>query len=264
MGFNLTGKVVGITGSAGGIGKSLAEGFAKEGCKLILCDVNEELLTKTKAELEANGTEVFAAKTDVSEEAQITKLIDDAAAHYGKIDIWISNAGIIYPKDIIDLTGDEWDRVFRINVKSQFLAGKAVFPHMKKSGGGVILNAASWTSIIPSANVSAYSASKAASLSLTRTMAGEFAPYNIRVCAYTPGFIMTEMTAKGGQYANTDAMVAPVALHRGGKPEDLVGPVLFLASEYASYMTGVTVEVSGGKLCVQNASYSWNKLAESK
>ncbi len=260
MAFNLEGKVVGVTGSAQGIGKAVAKGFVEEGCKLILCDMNSERLQKTKEEFEAMGAEVFTGVVDVSQAEPLKEFIDTAANHFGKIDVWVSNAGVTKPNDLIDVTPEEWDRGFAINTKSVFLCAKYVFPHMKKNGGGVIINAASWTSIIPSANIGVYSATKAANLSLTRTLAGEFAPYNIRVCAYTPGYMLTEMNTQG-QYANVAQHTRPIAMQRGGKAEDMAGPIMFLASDYASYITGVTLEVSGGKFCVQNPWYAWDKKA---
>lgn len=261
MSFNMTGKVVGVTGSAQGLGKAIAKRFLDEGCKLILCDMNPVRLEETKKEFEKLGAEVFTGAVDVSQPEPLKDLIDRAAAHYGKIDVWVNNAGVTGANDLLDVTPEEWDRVFAINTKSVFLGAKYVFPHMKANGGGVIINAASFTSIIPSANIGVYSATKSANLSLTRTLAGEFAPYNIRVCAYTPGYMLTEMNTTG-EYANKEKHIRPIALQRGGEAEDLAGPVVFLASDYASYITGVTIEVSGGKLCVQNAWYPWEKARE--
>ena len=262
MAFNLQGKVVGVTGSARGIGKAVAKGFVEEGCKLILCDVNAEALAQTKEEFEKMGAQVYTGIVDVSKEEQIKEFLDAAAKHFGGIDIWVNNAGICQANDMMDVSVEEWDRHFNINTRSIFLCSKHLLAHMKDKGG-VIINAASWTSILPSANAGVYSATKAANLSLTKTFAAEFAPYNIRVCAYTPGFIITDMTMQSdSQYSDIKKTTRSVAMNRGGYPEDLVGPIVFLASEYASYITGVTLEVSGGKYCVQNPWYMWEKLGK--
>jgi NAD(P)-dependent dehydrogenase (short-subunit alcohol dehydrogenase family) len=194
---------------------------------------------------------------DVSKESDIIRIIDNGAQHYGKLDVWINNAGITAFRDLLEVTAEEIGQGLRHQRPGRILGAKHAFKHLKEKGG-VIINAASFTSLMPSANAGTYSSSKAAVLSLTKTLAAEFAPYNIRVSCYIPGYIATEMTTKG-VYANTEAMVQPIALHRPGKPTDLVGPVLFMASDYAAYMTGNYMEVSGGKFCVQNASYAWNK-----
>lgn len=256
MELGLNGKVVGVTGSAGGIGKSIAERFAAEGCRVMICDVNEGLLRQTEREFLEKGCEVYAAKVDVTKADEVKAFIEEGCRRFGPLGVWVNNAGIYPQKQLTDMTPDEWDRLFGINVKSVFLCTCAAAQRMKQSGGGVIINAASFAALVPSAGSGGYAATKAAVLSMTRTFAAELAPHGIRVNAYIPGVIATDMTREVIQ-SKRDSLLGQIALHRLGAPEDVANAVVFLASEAAAYITGTYLEVSGGKLCVQNPDSCW-------
>ena len=154
------------------------------------------------------------------------------------------------------MSEDTWDSQITVNLKSVYLCSRQAAMIMKEQGGGVIANASSFSAVIPSIGMSAYSAAKAAVVNLTRTMAGEFAPYNIRVFGYIPGVIETRLTRDMREH-NLEGLVGSIALHRCGKPEEVARIVVFLCSEAASYFTGGLIEISGGKYCVQNAEAMW-------
>ena len=263
MDFDLKGKTVGITGAARGIGKAVAIGYAKAGCNLIICDIDRQTLTATAAELEALGVKVYADTADVSSAESLNSFIPKAAAYFdGTIDIWYNHAGIGGGGCPLEESSEaDWDRTFSVNTKSVFLGTNAVIPFMKKRGG-VILNACSFTALIPTAGVGIYAASKAAIVSLCKTYAAELAPYNIRVVGYIPGYIATELVKGNSTYANAEKMTRPIAMQRPGTAEDLVAPLMFLSSEGAAYITGCCLEIAGGKLCVQNADFMWERLHE--
>ena len=263
MAFDYSGKVVGITGAASkvGIGFAIAKKFLESGAKVFICDLNGEALEGAREELASYG-EVLAYALDVSDEDAVEDMFAKAVKAWGKIDIFINNAGI-YPQCIVcDMTVAQWETVMNVNLKSVFLCAREAYRYMKEQGG-VIINAASYAAVIASAGSGAYAASKSAVYSLTKTLAAELAPYGIRVNGFIPGVIKTGMT-QGVVEQKGDELVGAIALHRLGAPVDVANAVLFLASEEASYLTGTFIEVSGGKLCVQNPDFPWKKAKEEK
>lgn len=256
--------MVGITGAVRGIGKEIAVGFAKEKANLIICDLDAAQVDATKAELESYGVKVFGGVLDVSDKNAAEEFAKKAAAAFdGRIDVWVNNAGIGASVGLLECPEALWDKVFAVNTKAIYICTNAVVPYMKEHGG-VIINACSFTTLLPTAGNAIYSATKAANLSLCKTYAAELAPYHIRVVGYIPGVIMTDIfkSDKGGAYADKEALLRSIAMKRLGTPADMVGPILFVASDQAAYMTGCAIEVAGGKFCVQNPDYMWNKLAQ--
>jgi len=191
----------------------------------------------------------------VSREEDIRALFDQAAADFGQIDVFINNAGIYPQVALMDMTADYWDKVMAINLRSVLLCAQNFYRYNKERGG-VLLNASSYAALIGSAGSAAYAASKAAVHSLTKTLAAELAPYGIRVSGFVPGVIATDMTA-GVVDSRGDQLLSQIAWHRLGTPEDVAKAVVFLGSDAADYMTGAFVEISGGKLCVQNPDYGF-------
>ena len=164
--------------------------------------------------------------------------------------IWISNAGYMPFALNKDVDDELWDKIINTNLKSVYNGGKIAYEKMRKNGG-VLINASSFASVIPSVGYGAYAAAKAGVTSLTRTLAAELAPYNIRVVGYIPGVIDTNLT-KENLRVNGEKLYEPLAIRRFGQPEDVAGTIAFLASEAASYITGCCIEVTGGKYSVQN------------
>lgn len=258
MAFDFQGKVVGVTGAGGteGIGFAIAKKFLESGAQVFICDIHAEALSAAKEALKPFGN-VHTFQADVSKEADVKQMFAKAHETCGKIDVFVSNAGIYPQKQICDMTQEQWDTVMNVNLKSVFLCAKEAFAHMKDRGG-VLIHAASYASLLASAGSGAYGASKAAVYSLTKTLAAELAPYHIRVNGFIPGVIATGMT-KGVIGEKREELENAIALHRLGEPADVANAVTFLASDEASYLTGTFIEISGGKLCVQNPHMPWNR-----
>lgn len=255
--LDISGKVIGITGAAQGIGREIAESLAQEGCKIALCDVDETKLKIASSELEEQGASVFADCCDISDEADVRRFVDAAAKHFGRIDGWINNAGVGFPSDLMEMPSAKWDKLFAINTRAILVSSQALFPYLKESRG-TIINAASWGGIMPRTELGAYGASKAAVINLTRTLAAELAPYEIRVVAYAPGIVVTPMTEKDVA-ARPESFLSSISMKRPGTPKDLANLIVFLLSDAASYITGTTIDISGGKYAVQNAMLPWEK-----
>ncbi|MDR3588782.1 MAG: SDR family NAD(P)-dependent oxidoreductase [Negativicutes bacterium] len=256
MDLGLKNKSVLITGGATGIGRACALAFLKEGCRVSLCGRTKAKVDAAVQDFKNQGYDVFGGAVDAAKSEEITAFAAAVAKEHGGIDVWLNNAGIYPQRSLLAMTEDEWDETVRINLKSVFLGTRIATDNMRRQGGGVIINASSFAAVIPSAGSCAYAATKAAIGSLTRTSAAELAPYNIRVVAYIPGMIRTEMT-EAILVDRSKVLAEQAALNRLGEAEDLAGPIVFLASQQAAFITGVSVEISGGKFCVQNPMYAW-------
>ena len=256
MDLQLTGKVVVITGGAAGIGAACAAAFLQEGCQVAICGRSQEKLDAFKARIVAAGYELFGCVADVANQQALEEFAQQVYAKYGRIDIWVNNAGISHKTKLLEMAATDWDKVMDINLKSVFLGAQVAARYMRKGEGGVILNASSYAAVIPSAGGGAYAASKAAVSSLTRTLAAELAPYNIRVNGYIPGVIATQMNSKR-LAEQPGATLGQIALNRAGDAKEVAAGLVFLASGAASYITGTDLEISGGKFAVQIPGEPW-------
>jgi len=259
MSFDFKGKVVGVTGAASikGIGFAIAKKFLESGAEVFICDLNNIALEEATAQLLPYG-KVNSYVLDVANEAAVVEVFSKVYEDFGKLDIFVNNAGIYPQCPICEMDVKQWDLTMNVNVRSVFLCAREAFKYMKATGG-VIINAASYAALMGSAGSGAYAASKSAVYSLTKTLAAELAPFDIRVNGFIPGVIETGMT-QGVIDSKKDELVQAIALHRLGQPMDVANAVAFLASEEASYLTGTFIEISGGKLCVQNPDLPWKKL----
>ena len=259
MDLGYQGKVVGVSGAASphGIGFAIARRMLQEGAKVFICDLKQETVDEAVALLGEFGI-VRGYACDVSSEEAVDTMFSNAMADFGQVDVFVSNAGIYPTVPLMEMSVKLWDTVMGVNLRSVFLCAKAAYRCMKEKGG-VIINAASFAALIPSAGSGAYAASKAAIHSLTKSLAAELAPFNIRVNDFIPGVIHTPMNDKI-LTANGDKLAEQMALRRLGKPDDVAKAVVFLASDAADYLTGTQIEISGGKLCVQNPDYGWKNL----
>lgn len=252
MDLDLAGKVVVITGAASGIGRVLAESFARSGATVAALDISEVQLAVFAADFRERGWPCGEYLCDVRDADAVTHVMDQVASRFGRIDVLVNNAGINAEGLVSELDVELWDRCFAVNVRGTFNTCKAVLPHMKSQRSGRIINAASFAAIVPSVGASAYAASKAAVVQFTRTLAGEVGPWNITANSYAPGMVPTAMNgfaelSEEDQSAKLDML----ALRRWGTPEDVANLVLFLASDLASYITGTLMDVSGGKFSTQ-------------
>jgi 3-oxoacyl-[acyl-carrier protein] reductase len=246
--MRLRDKVAVVTGAAQGFGYAIAETYAREGAKVACLDIQGEA-AKTAAAKIGNGA--FGVACDVSNGADVDAAFAKVVAALGPIDIVVNNAGTTYRnKPVMEVTEEEFDRLFAVNVKSLFLTTRAVVPQMRAKGGGVIINIGSTAGIRPRPGLTWYNASKGAVNLGSKAMAVELAPDNIRVCAVAP---VAGETPLLGHFMGEDtpekraAFKATVPLGRLSTPQDIADACLFLASDEAKFLTGVVLEVDGGR-----------------
>ncbi len=242
-----TARVVLITGAGQGIGAAIARRFAADGERLALVDVNAEQLGAFAAELEQTGCEVLPIVADITDKARVGGLVAEVLERFGRLDVLVNNAGIIRDGFISKLSEEDWDQVLNVNLKGAFLCCQAVFPTMKERQYGKIVNIVSraWLGNIGQAN---YSASKGGLVSLTRTLALEFARFQINVNAVAPGLIDTPMTRGMPEEARA-RLIRMQPTGKMGKVENVAAAVAFLASDDAEFITGQVLHVDGGKSC---------------
>lgn len=244
---DFAGKVVVITGAAGGLGKAFAEGFAGQGASVVVADVDLQGAKKTTLELTAKGASSLAVGVDVTDKSSTDALFEAAMAEFGRVDVLINNAAIyatLKRAPFDEIEPDDWDKVMQVNVKGTWLCSAAASKNMQD--GGRIINIASATVFSGSPLWMHYVASKSAVIGMTRVMARELGSRSITVNAIAPGFTLTD--ASLGLIDNAETYgVDRGAIKRPSKPEDIVGTAVFLASENAAYITGQTLVVDGGK-----------------
>lgn len=263
MDLNLQGKVVVVTAGGAGIGKAIAKEFAKEGCKIAICGRTAETLEATKKEFENDGYEMFTKTADAGDYEAVQSFADAVFAHFGRIDVWINNAGRQSYSFIIDTDPAVWKDVMRVNLDSVFWGIKVAGSYMKKSGG-VILNTSSFGGKLSTARRAPYFASKNGVNALTKIAAAELAPYNVRVNAVAPGSVESPMLWNSRPPEETRKALARISMQRACSPEEVAKVYVFLASDAASYITGTVVDVDGGKVIVQDPEAPWEAAREDK
>lgn len=243
--FNLTDKVVVITGAAGGLGKAFALAFAEQGAKIAVCDKNIQGAIETANEIKG----AIAIEVDVANEQSTQVMAQQVMDAFGRIDVLINNAAIyatIQRKPFFEITEAEWDLVMNVNLKGVWMVSKAIFPFMKNNGSGKIINISSATVMSGSPNWSHYVASKGGVIGFTRSMAKELGDFQINVNTIAPGFTLTEASLALMENANKYG-VDRGAIKRPSSAEDIVGTALYLASSASDFVTGQTIVVDGGK-----------------
>lgn len=243
------GKSVLITGAAGGIGRALCVGFAAQGYEVIASDIPAMTsgLHRTCELVEANGSKGHLTTGDVTSKDDCDRMVSEAISWAGNVDVLVNCAGILHAMRLEDLSGAEWDAHIAVNSRSVLFMTQAVLPHMRKRHYGRIINIASLAARQGIPTEGHYAASKAAVVTLTRVFAQELGEDGINVNAICPGIIMTEMAMNKLDGADqVKAWEQMTALKRLGKPEDVVGPACFLASEQSDFVTGQALNVCGG------------------
>ncbi|MEK8130825.1 glucose 1-dehydrogenase [Paenibacillus filicis] len=249
----LAGKVAIITGAAGGQGAAEARLFVKEGAKVIATDLQLELLQKTVADIhEEYGEHAIAVQHNVTSEADWKLVIEQAISHFGKIDILVNNAGILgkLSGDVEEYTLDEWNNMINVNATSQFLGMKAVIGEMKKNKSGSIINISSIAGLVGRQGGVHYQASKGAIRILTKSVAADAAAHGVRVNSVHPGTVASPMSNAILAADTQNLSAARIPLGRVAVPEEIAYPVLFLASDESSYITGAEIVVDGGETSV--------------
>jgi glucose 1-dehydrogenase len=244
--MRLAQKVAIVTGATQGIGLACSQRLVAEGARVMLVDIKPEGVSA--AEALGDATRFFAA--DVSQKADVDAMVAATMEAFGRIDILVNNAGVTHAADFLDLAEDDFDRVIRINLKSMFLCGQAAAREMVKQGSGCIINMSSVNAELAIPNQVPYVVSKGGINQLTKVMALNLAPHGIRVNGIGPGTILTEL-AKKAVLASPEArhtILSRTPMGRCGEPEEVASVVAFMASDDASYMTGQTMYVDGGRL----------------
>jgi len=239
-----------VTGAGRGMGRAVALGLAAEGANVVVAEMDEPSAKEVVEEIQKAGTGALPVKVDISSVADVRRLFEATVKEFGGVDILVNNAGIGIAKPLVDYTEEDWDRQLGVNLKGMFFATQEAARLMIPKRRGKIVNFASTAAFVSSSTPeTAYDISKGGVRQLTISVAAELAPHNINVNAVAPGTIMTDLTLR---VLNTEEKMArasaKIPLGRLGKPEDMVGPVLFLCSDEAAYVTGHVLVVDGGWL----------------
>ena len=249
--MQLADKVPVITGSGSGFGEGIAKACAREGASVVVSDINEEGGQRVAGEISASGGTVSFCKANVADGGETQALVEHARSAFGRLDVLVNNAGIGHKRmPMTEFSEDELDRIFAVNVKGIYHTANAAIPVMREAGGGVIINIASTGAVSPRPGLTWYNTSKGAVTTLTKSMAIELAPDKIRVNALNPGAGDTPLlpTFLGEDTPeNREAFRATIPLGRLSTPADVAAGVVFLASDAAALITGVCLEIDGGR-----------------
>jgi NAD(P)-dependent dehydrogenase (short-subunit alcohol dehydrogenase family) len=245
--MKLKGKVALVTGGAKGIGEAYSIGLAKEGARVVIADTDEEAGSSVAQAIDKEGASAHFVKTDVGRREDAERMVGEAVSKFGTVDILVNNAGILYTAPVLETTEEMWDRLLAVNVKGLFFCAAAAAREMIKHKSGKIINISSIAAIGGQAGLCAYSSTKGAVLPITRVFALELAAHNVQVNAVLPGTTDTGMAkAAMADPAWTKQIMEGIPMKRLGRTKDLLGAVLFFASEDSDYCTGQTLIVDGG------------------
>ena len=243
--FDMTGRVVLVTGGTRGIGRALAEGYVAAGAKVVVASRKAEACRETEQHLRAQGGEAIGVPTHLGDLEALERLVERAVEAFGGIDVVVNNAATALAQPVGEYTAEAWAKSLDVNLRGPVFLAQAALPHLKKSRHAAILNVLSGAAFLFSSRVSLYGIGKAGLMSSTRSMAAELAPFGIRVNALSPGTTETDMVL-----ANTAeqqaAMTAIQIMPRMAHPDEMVGPALMLTSDAGSFITGHVVFVDGG------------------
>ena len=248
-----------VTGGSTGIGRALALAYLAEGCKVVVSARTQARLDAFMEECQSKGfSQARAVNMDASTVEGNQLLLEKTLEAFGGLDIWINNAGVSMKRTMLmDVSLTDWDYIMNVNLRGVLIASQVAGNYMKEHGGGVIANSSSFAVRVPTAGSGTYAVSKAGVSTLSQIMAAELAPYNIRVFSFIPGMIETDMT-KARLSADRKREESLTAMRRVGTPEEVANVVLMMTSGKAGYLTGTAIEISGGRLCVQNPQVVWN------
>lgn len=253
--FSLEGKIALVTGGTYGIGLSMAKALGRAGATIIFNARRKEMISEAEKEYKSEGLTAYGYQCDVTQEAEVQAMVADVAKKYGDIDILVNNAGIIKRVPTLDMSVEDFKEVIDIDLVGPFIVSKAVAPGMIKKGSGKIINICSMMSELGRETVAAYAAAKGGLKMLTKNMACDWAEHNIQVNGIGPGYIATPQTAPlrekqadGSPHPFDSFIISKTPAARWGTPEDLEGPVVFLASKASDFVNGHILYVDGGIL----------------
>ena len=248
--FSLNGKVILLTGAAGGIGEVFARGLAAAGGAVVMCDINIQRCEEVASEINREGKSAKAYELDIANNASIKKCVAEVLVDFGKIDVLINCAGVNKREGFLDVEEETYDRLMGINLKGVFQLSQEVVKHMITRKQGNIINICSHNDEGMLGGCSVYGAAKSGLRALTRSMAVEWAKHGIRANALSPGHIITPLTTVTWEHPTRSVYLRDrIAMQRPGKPEELVGICIMLASDASGYMSGQAYHVDGGCLC---------------
>jgi len=252
MSERLKGKIGIVTGAGTGIGRACAIALAREGAQVALVGRRRDRIDEVAHEI---GDSAFAIPADVSRTNEIERLLDQTVRRFGGLNFLLNNAGVLHIGNAEQITEEQWDQTFNVNVRAIWLLSRAALPHMRKADGGSIINVASTLGIVGARNRAAYAPSKGAVVLLTKSMAIDHGHENIRVNAICPGFVETDLTAAVIAQASDPAAVrrertGAHPIGRLGRPEDIASMAVYLVSDESPWVTGAVLPVDGGYLAV--------------
>ncbi|WP_127579289.1 SDR family NAD(P)-dependent oxidoreductase [Paenibacillus koleovorans] len=247
--MRLAGKVALVTGGSLGIGQAVALLYAREGAKVAICGRGRQALEETVRQIAAEGGTASAFEANVSDKAQVDRMIAGVQEQWGTIDILVNNAGICDPAPFLAITEEQWDRHMDINVKGTFLVSQGVARFMVERGvRGSIIHMSSVNGLAAEADQVHYNATKSAMINMGMSMALELAPLGIRVNSLCPGFIETRLTKPAIDGPHIGSILSSIPMARVGQPDEIASGAVFLASDESRYMTGQTLVIDGGQL----------------
>jgi 3-oxoacyl-[acyl-carrier protein] reductase len=247
--LRLEGKVAIVTGGGKGIGRAYVRGLAAEGAKVVAADIDEAAAKDTEAEIDDTGAEALGMVVDVASEPSVAAMVENAVQRFGRVDVLVNNAGLfsaLANHTWEEITAEEWDRVMAVNAKGVFLCAKAVLPHMRAQGSGSIINISSGTVIGGAARLLHYVSSKAAVMGFTRALAREVGEFGVRVNTVAPGYTASEDVIRSRGMDSLERVLERRSLKKVEYPEDIVGTIVFLASDDSAFISGQMIVVDGG------------------
>lgn len=246
--FDLSGRVAIVTGGNAGIGLAMARGLAEAGAAVTIADRNADNSAIAKTSLERAGHQVLACVTDVTDPDSVAAMVAATHDRFGRIDILINNAGISVSAPLAEMALADWQRVIDVNMTAPFICAQAVYPTMKAAGGGKIINIASVLAQLGAGGAANYASSKGGILQFTRSLATAWAADNIQSNAILPGWIDTDLTSRAKERVPElhDRIISRVPAARWGRPDDLAGVAIFLASAASDFVNGAALTVDGG------------------
>jgi len=243
--FDMTGRVVIVTGGTRGIGRALAEGFVAAGAKVVVASRKAEACKEAEEHLRSLGGEAIGVPTHMGDLDDLAELVRRTVDEFGGIDVVVNNAATALAKPLGEFTVEAWTKSMDVNLRGPVFLVEAALPYLKQSDHAAIVNVLSDSAFMFSATISMYAGAKSALLAFTRSMAAEFAPLNIRVNALAPGTVNTDMVRANSEEAQ-EVMRSLALMKRMADPDEMVGPALLLASDASSFMTGQVILVDGG------------------